>query len=72
MNTPSVTTNTLEGGVAFTLPSALNLPKRGPTTSTPARAAQPPVPWTMVEPAKSWKPSWASHPPPQVQEPTMG
>ena len=72
MKTPSVTTRTLEGGVARTLPSRRNLPSRGPTTITPASAAQPPVPCTMVEPAKSWKPSSASQPPPHVQAPTIG
>ena len=41
-------------------------------TSTPARAAQPPAPCTIVEPAKSWNPSSLSHPPPQVQAPTIG
>ena len=72
MKTPSVTTRMLEGGVGLTLPSRRNLPSRGPTTSTPASAAQPPVLCTMVEPAKSWKPSSASQPPPHVQAPTMG
>ena len=72
MNTPRVTSRILEGGVARTVPSARNLPSRGPTTSMPARAAHPPVLWTMVEPAKSEKPSWLNHPPPQVQAPTTG
>ena len=56
ISTPSVTEGTLEGGVAFTLPSGRNLPRREPTIRMPARAAQPPVEWTMVEPAKSLKP----------------
>ena len=72
MNTPSVTTSTLEGGRARTEPSRRNLPSRGPATMMPASAAQPPVLCTMVEPAKSWNPISASQPPPQVQAPTMG
>ena len=72
MKTPSVTIGTLDGGVALTLPSARNLPRRAPTMMIPARAAHPPVEWTIVEPAKSWKPRSASQPPPQVQAPTIG
>ena len=72
MNTPSVTTGMLDGGVAVTTPSARNLLCRGPTTSAPARAAAPPVPCTMVDPAKSWKPMALSQPPPHVQAPTIG
>ena len=72
MNTPSVTSTTLDGGVARTPPSLRNLPSLGPTTRMPARAAQPPVLWTMVEPAKSWNPIAASQPPPQVHAPTIG
>ena len=72
MKTPSVTAGTFEGGVALGEPSARNLCFRGPTITAPASAAQPPVEWTMVEPAKSWKPNSASQPPPQVQAPTMG
>ena len=72
MKTPSVTTTVFEGGVGLALPSRPNLPSLGPTTSIPASAAHPPVLCTMVEPAKSWKPSSASHPPPHVHAPTMG
>ena len=72
MKTPRVTIGTLEGGVGSTDPSLRNLPTRGPTTSAPASAAQPPVPCTMVDPAKSLKSSAASQPPPQVQAPTIG
>ena len=56
----------------LTLPSARNLPSLGPIISAPASAAQPPVEWTMVEPAKSWKPISLSQPPPQVQAPMTG
>ena len=38
----------------------------------PVRAAQPPTECTMVEPAKSRKPSSLSQPPPQLQEPWIG
>ena len=43
IKTPRVTTSTLDGGVAFTLPSDRNLPRRGPTTSSAASAALPPT-----------------------------
>ena len=72
MKTPSVTARILEGGVGLTEPSRRNFPSRGPTTRMPASAAQPPVLWTMVEPAKSLNPISASQPPPQVQAPTTG
>ena len=72
MKTPSVTTRMFEGGVGRGVPSARNLPNLGPTTRMPASAAQPPTLWTMVEPAKSWNPSWASQPPPHVHAPTIG
>src|SRR5262245_22998221 len=37
-------------------PSRLNRrPMRGPSTIAPARATKPPMLWTTVEPAKSWK-----------------
>jgi hypothetical protein len=42
--------------VRLFLPSALYLPMRGPRMMTPARAAQPPMECTWVEPAKSRKP----------------
>ena len=72
IKTPRVTTSTLEGGVAFTLPSGRNLPRRGPTTSRAASAADPPVTCTTVEPAKSWKSLSASQPPPHTQAPAIG
>src|SRR5713101_1217026 len=38
-------------------PSRLNVrPKRGPRTMEPARAMNPPMVCTTVDPAKSWKP----------------
>ena len=72
MNTPRVTAITFDGGVGLALPSRRNLPSLGPSTKIPANAAQPPVLWTIVDPAKSWNPSWFSHPPPQVQAPING
>ena len=37
-------------------PSRLNLrPRRGPRAMAPASATKPPMVWTTVEPAKSWK-----------------
>src|SRR3954468_1767435 len=38
-------------------PSLLNLPRRGPSTSAPARAATPPMVCTTPEPAKSTYPN---------------
>ena len=72
MNAPRVTMGTLFGGVCLTVPSGRNLPRRAPTTRTAASAAQPPVEWTIVEPARSLKPIAASQPPPQVQDPITG
>ena len=72
MKTPSVTTGMLDGGVGRTVPSLINLPRLGPMISAPASAAQPPVPCTMLDPAKSWNPSSFSQPPPHVQAPTTG
>src|SRR6478672_10924372 len=44
-------------GIIGPPPSRLNLrPKRGPRLIAPAKAIAPPIVWTTVEPAKSWKP----------------
>ena len=69
---PMVAAVMLWPGMALTLPSVPYLPMRGPRMMTPARAAQPPIEWTCVEPAKSTKPRAASQPPPQIQWPTTG
>src|SRR5580704_19040607 len=58
-------------------PSRLNLrPRRGPRTIAPAREMKPPIVWTTVEPAKSWKAigvMTVSHPSgPQAQWPMIG
>jgi len=38
-------------------PSRLNFrPNRGPSTMEPAKATNPPIVCTTVDPAKSWKP----------------
>ncbi len=50
---PSMAIGTWWPGIVFGEPSALNLPMRGPMTTAPARAAAPPMAWTMPEPAKS-------------------
>jgi hypothetical protein len=71
MNVPSVASARFEPGIGLTLPS-LYLPRRGPSTITPARAAQPPTECTTVEPAKSEKPASDNQPPPHCQEPEMG
>src|SRR3989338_4281455 len=72
MKQPIVASERLWPGMGFTPPFSSYLPKRGPSTSTPASAAQPPTECTTVEPAKSQKPSVASHPPPQIQCPVTG
>ena len=51
---------------------SMNLPSRGPSIQAATRAPQPPTPCTMVDPAKSWKPSSCSQPPPHFHMPTMG
>jgi len=66
MSTPSAAEVMLWPGMGHTRPS-LYLPRRGPRTITPARAAQPPTEWTTVEPAKSRKFARESQPPPQIQ-----
>ena len=71
MNVPSVASARFEPGNGFTLPS-LYLPRRGPSTMAPARAAQPPTECTTVEPAKSEKPASDNQPPPHCQEPEIG
>ena len=76
MNTPSAPMGRLWPGKALTCkePSAFlpNLPRRGPSSLAPTRAEMPPTMWMAQEPAKSWKPSWASQPPPQIQWASMG
>src|SRR3546814_9976297 len=66
---PRVASGKLAPGIGWTLPLGPYLPLRGPRMMAPVSAAQPPTEWTMVEPAKSEKPTSASQPPPQVQEP---
>src|SRR6056297_692067 len=72
MNVPNVASARLEPGIGWTLPSLSYLPRRGPSTMAPARAAQPPTECTTVEPAKSEKPASDSQPPPHCQEPEIG
>ena len=72
MNTPKAPIGMLWPGNALTfvtLPfsSLMNLPIRGPKIAAPIRAEIPPTMWMQLEPAKSWKPICASHPPPHVQ-----
>src|SRR6266700_2013923 len=62
--------------MVFALPSRLYLPRRGPSTTAPASAHQPPTAWTTPLPAKSMYPfprpilpSCESQPPPQVRYP---
>ena len=53
MNVPSIAIGMWWPGSARGLPSAPNLPMRGPRTRAPARAAAPPTAWTTPLPAKS-------------------
>ena len=53
MKQPMMAKGMLWPGMAFTEPSLLNLPMRGPTTLAPTSAAVPPTMWTTPEPAKS-------------------
>ena len=72
MNTPSAAAVRLWPKMARGFPFLSYLPIRGPSIVAPMRAQMPPTMWTQVEPAKSWKPSSASQPPPQIQWPEMG
>ena len=74
MMAPSTTNGMLWPGMAWSFLSGPYLPMRGPRMMAPIRAAQPPVAWTMVDPAKSENgvSSWASQPPPQVHRRTTG
>ena len=72
MKTPSAMAVRLWPGMARGVPALLYLPMRGPSIHAPRQAVTPPTKWTAVEPAKSWKPSCASQPPPQIQWPEMG
>ena len=51
--TPIAASGMLWPETGLILPSSRYLPRRGPRTMMPARAAQPPTEWTSVEPAKS-------------------
>ena len=61
--------------MAVEKPSLGNLPRRGPAIQMTAMALKPPSTWTVAAPPGSRKPaprekltpSWASHPPPQIQ-----
>ena len=61
-------------GVGDTFQLEINYMDQKLTSQTivPAKPAQPPTECTIVEPAKSMKPSSLSHPPPQPQCPTIG
>src|SRR5258706_15262495 len=75
MNVPTNAIGMLCPGMAFTLPSAAYLPRRGPSKIAVTNAVTPPVMCTTDDPAKStcpWPsprflPSMASQPPPHVQ-----
>src|SRR5699024_7827155 len=67
MKTPSAAKVMLCPSIARGLPSLSYLPIRGPKIFAPTSAQIPPTICTAVEPAKSWKPSCASQPPPQIQ-----
>ena len=58
--------------VTFPFSSLVNLPIRAPSIAAPINALKPPTIWIAQEPAKSWKPSAASQPPPQIQCASIG
>ena len=71
MKTPSAT-NGRSCPWIFTAPLP-NLRRRGPIIIIAASAIQPPIECTTVDPAKSRKPNFPSHPPlPQTQCPKIG
>ena len=67
INTPRAPRVMLCPRIALGFPSRPYLPIRGPSIFAPISADMPPTMCTAVEPAKSWKPSWESQPPPQIQ-----
>src|SRR5690554_486415 len=78
MKVPRAASGMLAPGKARISPLGPYLPLRGPSSSTPARAAAAPAMCTMPEPAKSLKPRSPrlyrpnTSLPPQVQEPSSG
>ena len=72
IKTPSAAMDRLCPRMARGFPSFPYLPTRGPRIFAPISAHTPPTICTAVEPAKSWNPISASHPPPQIQCPDTG
>src|SRR5690242_3625167 len=63
----------LWGGIGPPPPRLTPRPRRGPRAMPPASEIVPPIVWTTVEPAKSWKLFAASQPSgPQAQCPMIG
>jgi len=58
--------------VTFPSLSLVNLPILAPSSAAPINAVVPPTMWIAQEPAKSWNPKLASHPPPQIQCASIG
>ena len=68
IRTPSPTSGIECPGIARGLPPFVYLPRRGPSSSSAARAPVAPIRWTTVEPAKSCMPMLTcSQPPPKIQ-----
>ena len=73
ISTPRPNSGMLWPGIARGAPSEAYLPRRGPSCSRIASAADAPQTSTTIEPAKSW--TWivcASQPPPKIQCATTG
>ena len=58
--------------VTFPFLSLENLPILAPSIAAPINAVAPPTMWIAQDPAKSWKPSCESQPPPQIQCASIG
>ena len=71
MITPRIMSGIECPGIGTAFPSR-NFPMRGPEHQRPGGAANAPCRWTIDDPAKSWKPSCRSQPPPHVQWATIG
>ena len=71
-NVPKVAKGKFEPGIGVILPSSEYLPFLAPSIIAPVKAAHPPTPWTIDDPAKSKKPASLKKPPPQDQEPWIG
>jgi len=58
--------------MTLAVPSSLNRSSRGPTMAAAVSPAMPPIPWTIIPPAKSVNPNELRNPPAHVSPVTTG